>query len=137
MVGRRWPQGPSISRLTCSLKRYLHVTGDRATSNSNHIPDDTRYHAGHELCAIICGVAAIVMRNPGQQELSGDQDWHLWNPAEPIHAFLGLRNIQGNPPSRNGRRAMPSGPKLAARTRSFGFNVVETTCTPASKRAPG
>jgi ABC-type uncharacterized transport system substrate-binding protein len=23
------------------LKRYLHVTGDRATPNSNHIPDAT------------------------------------------------------------------------------------------------
>ena len=46
MAGRRSPQNPSISRLTRSLKRYLHVTGDRATPNFNSIPDGTVRHRG-------------------------------------------------------------------------------------------
>ena len=34
-------QSPSITRLTSQPDRYLHVTGDRATPNSNHITGGT------------------------------------------------------------------------------------------------
>jgi hypothetical protein len=38
MVGRRSPPSRQISHLTSNeTKRYLHVTGNRATPNSNHI----------------------------------------------------------------------------------------------------